>query len=93
METCRLALDSAEHPCDPPVAWHNDLADDAPALVVVRPRPVTAQGLMVALAVAVTAATVLAAVALLVQGVSELQSDFSLQKKRKKERRVVRSVE
>lgn len=81
METCRLALDSAEHPCNPPVAWHNDLADDTPALVVVRPRPVAAQGLVVALAVAVTAATVLAAVSLLVQGVGEFQSDFALQNK------------
>ena len=62
------------------------MADDAPALVVVRIRPVAAQWLVVTLAVAVTTATVLTAVALFIQGVGELDSDISLWKEKKKKR-------
>jgi hypothetical protein len=54
---------SPEHTGDPPVAGHNDLTDDTSSLVVVRVGVKTPQWLIVALAIAVTTTTVLAAVA------------------------------
>lgn len=72
--------DPAQHTGDPPVARHDDLTDDTPSLVVVRPRVEAAQGLVVAAAVALSAAAELAAVASLVQTAVQLDSDFSLQR-------------
>lgn len=75
--------DPAQHAGNPPVARHDDLADDTSALVVVRPRVETAQGLVVAAAVALSAATGLAAVAPLVQTAVQLDADFSLQRRQR----------
>lgn len=71
-------LDSPKHTCDPPIAGHDDLTDDPPTLVVVWVRVETTQGLVVALAVAVTLATVLTAEASIVQTVIQLQSDVPI---------------
>lgn len=72
--------DPAQHAGDPPVARHDDLTDDAPSLVVVRPGVEAAQGLEVAAAVALTVPAALAAVAELVQTVIQLDSSLSLQR-------------
>lgn len=71
--------DPAQHAGNPPVARHDDLTDDPAALVVVWPRVEAAQGLVVAAAVALSAATGLAAVAPLVQTAVQLDADVSLQ--------------
>ena len=81
--------DSAQHAGDPPVARHDDLTDGAASHVVVGPRVETAQGLVVAAAVAVSTATVLAAVALVVQAVIQLDADVPLQKYQSRRRRDV----
>lgn len=73
--------DAAQHTGDPPVARHDDLTDDTPALVVVWPWVEAAQGLVVAPAVAFPAATDLAAVAPLVQTTVQLDADVSLQRR------------
>lgn len=72
--------DPPQHTGDPPVARHDNLTDDPASLVVVRPLVEAAQGLEVAAAVAVTTATVLAAVAVVIQTVVQLDSDVSLQR-------------
>lgn len=72
--------DSAQHTGDPPVARHDNLTDDPASLVVVWPGVETAQRLMVAAAVAVTTPTVLAAVAMVIQTVIQLNSSISLQR-------------
>ena len=69
-----------QHACDPPIAGHDDLADDPPPLVEVRPGVVPAQGFVVAPAVAVPAAAVLAAVAVVVQAVVQLDPGVALQR-------------
>lgn len=69
-----------QHAGDPPVARHDDLTDDPASLVVVRPWVEPAQRLMIAPAEAVTTATVLAAVAAVIQAVIQLDSDISLQR-------------
>lgn len=76
----RRRSDPAQHTGDPPVARHDDLTDDPPSLIVVRPWVEAAQGLVVAAAVALSAAAELAAVASLVQAAIQLDSDFSLQR-------------
>lgn len=70
--------DPAQHTCDPPVAWHDDVTDDSASLVVVGPRVEATQGLVVATAVADTTPAVLAAVAALVQMSVQLDSNLSL---------------
>lgn len=80
MHLHKQTSDPAQHTGDPPVARHDDLTDDPPSLVVVRPRVEAAQGLIVAAAVALSAAAELAAVASLVQTAVQLDSDFSLQR-------------
>lgn len=75
--------DAAQHAGNPPVARHDDLTDDAPALVVVRPWVEAAQGLVVAAAVALSTTTGLAAVAPLVQTTVELNADVSLQRRQR----------
>lgn len=72
--------DPPQHAGDPPVARHDNLTDDPASLVVVRPRVEAAQGFVVAAAEAVTTATVLAAVAVVVQTVIQLDADVSLQR-------------
>lgn len=72
--------DPAQHTGNPPVARHDNLTDDPPSLVVVWPRVETAQGLVVAAAVAVTTPTVLAAVAVVIQTVIQLDPNLSLQR-------------
>lgn len=72
--------DPPQHTGDPPVARHDNLTDDPASLVVVRPWVEATQGLEVAAAVAVTTATVLAAVAALIQTVVQLDSNIPLQR-------------
>jgi len=75
---CRTApehwvLHPAQHPRDPPVAGHDDAADDPPALVAVRVGVVAQEGLADPPAVAVGSAALGAAVALLIPRGVELQ--------------------
>lgn len=70
--------DPPKHPSDPPVTGHDNLADDPSTLVVVWVRIEASQGLVVAAAVAVTTATVLAAVPAVIQTIVQLESDVSL---------------
>lgn len=72
--------DPPQHTGDPPVARHDNLTDDPASLVVVWPWVEATQGLVVAAAEAVTTATVLAAVAALIQTVIQLDSNVSLQR-------------
>lgn len=58
--------DPPQHTGDPPVARHDNLTDDPASLVVVWPWVEATQGLVVAAAEAVTTATVLAAVAVVI---------------------------
>lgn len=76
--------DPPQHAGDPPVARHHNLTDDPATLVVVWPWVEATQGLVVAAAEAVTTATVLAAVASLIQTVIQLDSNVSLQRKQER---------
>lgn len=76
--------DPAKHTSNPPVARHDNLTDDPPSSVVIWPRVETTQGLVVAAAVAVTTPTMLAAVAVVIQTVIQLDSNFSLQRTRER---------
>lgn len=75
-----LSSDPPQHTRDPPVARHDNLTDDPTSLVVVWPWVEATQGLVVAATEAVTTATVLAAVAVVIQTVIQLDSDVSLQR-------------
>lgn len=70
--------DPPQHTSDPPVARHDDVTDDVASSVVVRPWVEATQGREVAAAVAVTTATVLAAVAAVIQTAIQLDSNVSL---------------
>lgn len=74
----QCSSDPAQHTCNPPVAWHDNVTNDSPSLVVVWPRVEATQGLVVATAVADATPTVLAAVAALVQMSIQLDSNLSL---------------
>lgn len=76
----QLSSDPTQHTGDPPVAGHDNLTDDPTSLVIVWPWVETTQGLVVASAVMVTTATVLAAVAMFIQTVIQLDADVSLQR-------------
>lgn len=69
----RWGLHPAQHPCDPPVAGHDDAADDPPALVAVGVGVVAQEGLADPPAVAVGAAALGTAVASLIPQGVELQ--------------------
>lgn len=73
--------DPPQHTRNPPVTWHDNLTDDPSSLVVVWPWVEATQGLVVAAAIAVTTATVLAAVAVVIQAVIQLDSSISLQRR------------
>lgn len=73
-----IESDPAEHSSNPPVAGHNDLAYDASAHVVVGVGVEPAQRFVVASAVTVATATVLTAVAVVIEAIIQLQTDVSI---------------
>lgn len=75
-QTTAPSSDPPHHAGDPPVARHDNLTYDPSSLVVVRPRVEASQGLVVAATEAVTTATVLAAVAVVIQTVIQLNPNL-----------------